>query len=320
MTRSTSTEKSYQLPETYYWANAKLDEIGAAVRHQFELYQTRITASGVKGVWQRAFLAHHGRNPDGGYANSHVITFGGEDGENAQIHLGHFRRHIKGRKQMSTGQRPAFEVTARNNDPASLAAVKVAKQVFEYDLAEQNLEQDLNATHERAVLYSEGYFVQTWDVRSGELLTVEPVDPAAVDTAERGIPELDGAEKGTDPIVMREVRAGSIRGLVRSPNDVARDLSRDEIKNAPWFIVRDRVHRWELARHYPESREARKKILNAPSAESADDLLFGATKDGETSSDYVERLTLYHMPTDALPNGRIVEVIEQYALPGTDQE
>lgn len=322
---ASDSETTYQVSERYYWANEAPDRIGAAVRHFWEEYQNRLEYHGHKTIWRRSWLAHHGRNPDGGYANAHTVTFGGEDGETAMIHMGHYRRHIKGRKQMATGQRPAFEVAARDDGPEAISAVKVARQVFEHDLDRCGLERDFGDTHERALLYAEGYYIQMWDARAGETITKVPLDWETLDEAAAGIPELDEANATNDPQdkffaqPTRNVTAGDIVGLVRSPLDVARDMSRDTVKDPPWFIVRDRVHRWELARHYPESSEARKKILNAPSAESENFQLFDGDTHHEASSDYIERLTLIHMKTNARPDGRIVEVIGEYALPGTDR-
>ena len=311
------TTTSYTPDPARYWADEDTDKIASAVRYQWDRYQQRIKTEGRVAIWRIADLCYHGRSPDGGYSNAHAITFGGQDGEHAMLHIGQFRRHIQGQIGLATGQRPAIDVSAATNDAEAVASTQVARQVLEHDLDASGVERALVEAHTRAVLYSEGYLVQTWDPYAGALVGVDEVPMASMETDEGGIAPPDA--EGTPGVLRIPVHEGGIRCEVRSPLDVARDLDADAMDGAPWYIVRTRRHRWELAARYPESDEIRRAILEAPGApEDADRLHQGSRRasSGGDASDYVHVLTLYHMRTPALPSGRIVEIVEEAALPG----
>src|SRR5690606_5130448 len=98
----------------------------------------------------------------------------------------------------------------------------------------------------------------------------------------------------------------------KSPLDVARDHTADSLAECRWYIVRDRVHRYELAARFPEHA---RRILDAPSASADTDQLF-ASDDGVTGDpgDHIYRLALYHLPTPALPRGRYVWAVDEAVL------
>lgn len=305
----------YSPSDATYWAAEEPDKIAAAVRHRFERYQQRLREEGRVAVWRISDLCYHGRNPDGGYSNSQAISFGGDQGEVAQLHVGHFRRHVTGQLALATSQRPAIEVTATSNDAEAISATQVARQIIDYDL-DEGVEEDLVATHERALVYAEGYLVQTWDFHAGELQGTAELAPEATDESAPGLPD-DGMGEGAERMAPREmpVREGAVRCEVRSPLDVARDLDLDRVADQPWYIVRTRVHRWELAARFPEKAETRQAILDAPSANADDFTLWDRrSRSHDGDSDHVHMLTLYHVPTDALPQGRLVEVVGEIAL------
>lgn len=308
------TDSNYRPDPDIYWAAEDSERIAAAVERQFERYQERVRETGRLRVWRTADRCYHGRNPDGGYATAHEVTFGGSQGEVAQLHVGHFRQIVGQQLILATEARPAIDVTAQTNDPEAISDTVVARQVLEYDLDEAGggLEADLARTHEKALTASEGYLVQVWDFYAGEPTGTRAVPPEAVDTTDvEGLPGTETPEgeaaaqiEGVDVATYE----GAIRVIVRHPIDVARDLDLDETADPPWYIVRTRAHRWELAARFPESAEIRRAILDAPPA-TADEWTLQTKKPSDSDSDYVCMLTLYHPPSPALPNGRLVEVV-----------
>ncbi len=324
------SETTYQPSDHIYWAAEDPDRIADAVRAKFLEYIERVRRDGRLEMWRTADRCYHGRNPDGAsYSNAHAVTFGGTRGEVAQLHVGHFRQLVRSMHTLATQQRPAIEATAVSNDPEAISDTIVARQVLEYDLDEQGLEQALYATHERALVYAEGYAVQVWDFHAGEEIGTRQIGPDVVDASADGLP---GVEAGAEPMPMGEgdsgepmveagpmvdvpVREGEVRIDVRSPLDVARDLDLDRADEQPWYIVRTRVHRWELAARFPEDGEKRDAILDAVDAESDDATLWERTRGTKSvASDYVHVLSLYHPPSDALPQGRLVEVVGDVVL------
>lgn len=307
-----TSKTSYTPDGTRYWANEEPEKIAVAVRDRFRRYQDRVEAEGRVEIWRTADRCYHGRNPDGGYSNSIAITFGGDQGEVAKIHLGHFRRHVSGQIGLAVSDRPAIEVTQQSDDPEATAACQVARSVLEYDLDEGEIEQELEATHTRAVLYGEGYLVQTWDAYAGEVVGVETLDPEQVDGEAPGLPERDGEEpsEGAAPEGLDVPQyEGGVRTVTRSPLDVARDLDADTNDDPAWYIVRTREPRWDLASRFPEDSDTRKAILDAPNPGEEGAYLYSQAGD-DADSDYVAMLTLYHPPSPACPSGRLVEVVD----------
>jgi hypothetical protein len=319
----TAQKTSYTPDPDVYWAAQDREQIGPAVADAFRCYADRVKADGRLAVWRMADRAYHGRNPDGAsYANAHEITFAGKSGEVAQIHVGHYRQIVGAQLTIATESRPGVECTATSNDPEAISDTIVARQLLEYDLDEGGLEDDLHTTHERALTFGEGFLVQTWDHHAGELVGTRELSPGIVDDAEPGIPGVEPGSMPTDdpmalmmaPPVEMPVREGRVRVEVRSPLDVARDLDRDEFADQPWYVVRTRVHRWELAARYPEDAAKREAILSAPGVGQDSWSLRSSKLSTGRESDYVYKLTLYHPPSDALPQGRIVEVVDEQPL------
>ena len=309
------SDKAYSPSSDRYWASEEGESIAPAVKLRWDRYQRSIQNDGRAEIWRTADLCLHGRNPDGGYANSVRVTFGGEEGEVAQYHMGHYRDLVRRMHTIATSDRPAVEVTARTNDPEATAEVGIARQLLEYDLDEDRLEEALQKAHMRALVYSEGYVVQTWDYQAGEVIGTRMVSPEVVDRGAPGIPGEEDSEGGYPMPVEVPVYAGAVRTIVRSPMDVARDLDGDTTAEAPWYIVRTREHRWSLAAAYPESSERRRAILEAPAASEDEWMLWQhRRRASEGDSDYIHVLTLYHPPSHALPQGRIVVVVGETAL------
>lgn len=308
------SETTYKASGHRYWAAEDPEHIGEAVQHKFDEYQRRLRDEGRDAIWRIADRCLHGRDGDGGYSNSVAISFGGEEGELAQIHVGHYRDLVRRMHTIATGERPTIELSAANNDPESVAETVIARQLIEYDLDEEDLEAALHEAHKRALVYSEGYVVQTWDYFGGELLGTRLVEPEAVDVSAPGIPGSEGDAAPLAPVEV-PVYQGTIRTTVRSPMDVAHDLDRESVKGSPWFVVRTREHRWELAARFPESAEKRRAILDAPPAhDDAHPLWERKSSSTGSDSDYISVLTLYHVPTDAIPQGRQVVVVDETVL------
>lgn len=295
-----SDRRTPLVPRGRYWASVERERIGAVTTARFRSFQEAMKSRGQREMWRRSHRAYYGQNPNGGYANSASVEFGGEQGELALIHMPEYRQLVQSMHTLATSQRPAIEATATTNDPEAQSQTIVARQVLEYDLDQGGLEQALIGAHERALIYAEGYIVDEWDFDDGDLVAMEEAEPSSAPDAE---PESQPLE--------RPVYSGAPRARVKSPIDVARDHTAESLRDCRWYIVRDRVNRYELAARYPEHA---KRILGAPDACADEDLLFSGSEDSGSSGDYIHMLTLYHLPTPALPRGRYVWVIDEAAI------
>ncbi len=298
--------KQARFPTDRYWAAESREQIGALVVARFERYWREVDGRGLVDMWRKNARAYYGQDPTGDYANSAVVTFGGEQGELALLHSPDYRQLVKSMHTLATAQRPGIEVTATSDDPEALSQTITARQILDYDLDEGagGLEEAFLHTHERALVFAEGYLVDEWDPMRGEELGVEEVPEVA---------EEDGEIR---PPTLRVVRSGEPRARYKSPTDVARDLDAERVSDHRWYVIRDRVHRWEMIADYPEAAAT---IAAAPNARDSEYQLWRRSEaSGEGPSDYVEAFTLYHLPTTALPNGRYVRTIEGAVLEDHD--
>jgi hypothetical protein len=304
--------KEHALPTDRYWASVDLDvpvserrQIGELIAEQFRRFWAGCQARGMVAMWQANLRAYYGQDPNGSYARSAAIMFGGSQGELALIHTGDYRQLVRSMHTLATSQRPAIECTATSNDPEAISQTITARQVLDYDLDEGSggLEECFDRVHERALVCGEGYVVDEWDPDVGEAIGLAP---APMIDAPEAMPEAQAPE--------RPVYQGGARARYKSPWDVARDLDVDRSAEHRWYVVRDRVHRWEYVARYPEHART---IVAAPAARDGEHQVWSRTsRDG--SSDYVELLTLYHVPSAALPRGRRTEVIAGAVLIDVD--
>lgn len=280
-------------------------DIGARVRERWERFWRGAEDRGLVSIWRRNVRAYYGQDPDGGYGSSSGLAFDGEQGELIVTHSGDYRQLVRQMHTLATSARPHLEATAASNDPEAISQTITARQVLEYDLDEGagGLEEVLERCHERALVAGEGYVIDEWDPEEGEAIGIAP---AYMPDAEDAMPEVQQPE--------RVVHEGGPRARYKGPWDVARDLDVQAGGSHRWYIVRDRVHRWELAARYPEHART---ILGAPDAAASSEQLWPGDQ-STTGSDYVELLTLYHLPTAALPTGRRVEVCCSAVLTDVD--
>lgn len=301
---------AYRPEPDLYWAAEHPDRIASAIAYQFRRYQERCVDEGRLRVWRTADRCYHGRNPDGGYATAHEVSFGGSQGEVALLHVGHFRQIVGQQLILATESRPAIDVRAGSNDPEAISDTIVARQVLERDLDEDGggLESDITRVHEKALVSSEGYLIQEWDFFAGEEVGTREIPGTAVDASDTtGIAANDNGQ-AIDGIDVPAFE-GAISVHVCHPIDVARDLDCGE-RSPPWYIVRTRVNKWELASRFPEDADIRRAIIDAPPASTEDgDRALNRRRSRGSESDYIHKLTLYHPPSAALPAGRLAEVV-----------
>jgi hypothetical protein len=310
---------------TIYWAAEPEVKIAGILSDRFDRYRQEIEDLGLRKLWRAAHRAYYGMDPEGSYANSRWITYAGEQGELAVLHVPQFRSLLQQSMAIAIGERMAFACLARSNDPESLAQAIVGRQVLEHDLND-SLEGALRACHERAMVYGMAFVLDDWDAFRGERVGLRQVPERDLDGApimetvsvEEPVMGPDGMPIGLEVREVQQprmrdqpVRAGGPWTLALSPIDVAHDIDRMHVSEASWWIVRTPVPRWDMAARYPEHART---ILAAEHPYARDQALWSVTRSVGSECDYVEMLTLYHLPTDAMPSGRLVRVIDKAVL------
>lgn len=308
----------------YYWANAPTTELPDVVRERCRAFWARLERDGRIDLWRRLERTFYGWDGDGGWSNSTAVTFGGEDGESVMLRVNQFRSIVRAIAALVTAERPAFTAQALQNDGASLDAAPLCEGLVTSYYETRGVEDKADTTARVVCLLGEAFTHLRWDAfigkptgekerpvyRHGQPVTrtedrevIDPVTGEASVTVEE-VPEME-------TFVVRE---GDIAPESLTPLQVVRDLD-DTSAEPRWAIVAHTANVWDLAARYPELRErimdARgslmwpRRVWDQGPDEMRPDML---------SSDLVTMWCVYHLATDAVPQGRYALVCGDVVL------
>jgi hypothetical protein len=249
----------------------------------------------MRRLWARSMRLWYGQDADGGYASSHYVHTGGEQGEQIRVRGNHFRSLGRRLLIMATESRPAFECTTRNDSAESLDQAVLGQLVIDYYLDDGKLEERSRACAELSLLCGISYLHEWWDPSAGEIVE----DAVDVDAPER------------------EMRTGDVAIESLGPIDVARDLRAPSGRHPQWLIVRRWVNRWDVAARLemsgsPESMELARRVRTyTPESDVSRDVWGRVTGlgQGDRNNDWVPELTMYHASTGSMRAGRQVSII-----------
>ncbi len=265
------SEKSRQ-----YWAAKDSKEIGDEILKKFEEYEMHIFTSGRLNLWRRSYEYYY--NPA---LHGSQLTKSGEQGEFTNIAVNHYKNLLTHLKTMTTQQRPAFEARAVNSDAKSQQQTILASGLLDYYMREKKLERYIKQGVEHALMFGEGFVSAAWNATSGETY-------------------------GINPETQAPIKEGDLEYENHIPLDVARDYTKNNSNKHDWNIVRTYENRYTLAAKYPELADRIENLSTR--SENQYSLRQGDKFLGD--SDDVEVFTLYHKPTDALPEGRLTIVCD----------
>lgn len=268
-----------------YFANLPDDQIAEAIMEKVDDYYTFLHRSGLLQLWKNAYKA---------YYNSEIvsgeITATGAQNEYRNLNVNHFRSVLTTLKGMIAQQKIAFDCKAANTDVESQAQAILGNGLLEYYTTEKELEDYVDEALEYAIVLSEGWLCSTWNVQGGEVYGYQPETNAPI-------------------------YEGDLKYSCYLPTQVARDTTKMKFQDNQWFIVVDFMNKWDLIEQFPELAEKIKDISSDPMDRNRYTLY------GKYQTDITEDIpvfTLYHKRTPAVPNGKMVTVIndETYLYSG----
>ena len=274
-----------------YWASKTAEELAPLIIEKAEDYYKSIKSNGIMSLWQRAYTAYYGLDSGGGVHDASRVMFAGEQGETLEVRVKHMKSLVQYLWITTTATRLNFQPRATNNDYKTKSQIYIAKSLVDYYERDKHYDKILKSVALRALLYGLGYLWQYWDYFKGSI--------------ER--PDVD--EQG-NPTGL-QIREGDVEARALSPIDVVTDLSRP-LDKQQWYIVRDRVNKYDVASRFPDKPDLQRAILDI---EEPDDTAcpklfeggFGSASDSSEADDiYVWHF--YHKPTEAMPLGRYLVV------------
>lgn len=253
-----------------YWASLPTEEIGKELKARIDEYGEYLTTSGVLEELRRSY--------DKFYCTTSIKDVGAQ-GELAAMKVNHYGSLIRSIHSMITGTRAAWEPRATNTDVKSQAQTILAAGLLDYYAREKRMERYLKEAALTALFLREGWVSTTWNATAGDAYA-------------------------QDPASGKPVMEGDIEYRVYRLNDVIRDINRQNVDH-DWLITCDYVNKYDEAAKYPELAD---RIIGL-SVERGDLEKFRIrplwTKREE--SVLIPKYTFYHAPSDAVPQGRMIE-------------
>ena len=255
-----------------YFAAKEAKEAAAVLLEKATDWTNTLSTNGYLEKLKTCWAAYHGAYFTD-MASGHTITFGGEQGELAQLAVNHVRNLAQHMYVMTTSSRPAMEARAANADYKSSAQVTLANGLLDYYMREKRLERYINKAVEFSIVLGAGYVKVEWDATAGKVVEEDP------ETGEK-------------------IYEGDIKFINISPFDVVFDVNRED-SNHDWILVRTYKNKFDLAAKYPEYED---KIVALSTKSERDKTSLQVFRKSE--SDQVEVWTMYHKRSDAMPEGR----------------
>lgn len=273
-----------------YFANEPIDKIGDCLMEKVQEWFAYINRSGYYKLWKTCYKYYYN-----GYHTRGEVQRYGKQGEKRMAMINHFHNLLKHIKVLTTNQRPAFEPRAVNSDYKSAAQVKLARELLDYFMRHENLEQNIDTCLDYALQAGEGFIFQEWDADVGKV----------IGQVEEEVESEDGEEKETS---FRLKKEGNIKTFAFHPIDVVRDFYATGVEHNDWFIVRKRINKYELAAKYPRfekeilMQELDPKLISESLLDDFDTRQL-------TESDLIHEYVFRHAKTAAVPEGRQTVVL-----------
>ncbi len=262
-----------------YWAaepeSKKCVERFFKVRHR---HLQQMTDTGRFDRIVRSFNAYRGFGPDG-YGDTSQTSSAGDHGELVDVTTNDYAQLVQQGHIQLTQSPPAFKSVAANTDYRSRTNAELADVLCEYYENEGEMSEAENDCARGALKSAEGWVVSGWDRRRGK--------------------EIAADEKGV-------VYEGDAYFVHKAPWDMTYDLDAGAPKNTKWICFRSPYNLHDLAATHPERAEA---LLSGKTTHEGESLEFPWRKTMRPDTDYVWVWELRHVPSPAVPNGRLLRFV-----------
>lgn len=226
-------------------------------------------------TWIRNYIAYYSHILEPAAWDT-SLTFMGEQGELIKMVVPQARSLIRQLCAIVTKQKLAFQCIAETSSEDSVNTVRLGNAVATEVVIHQNLDQKGDAMTELALVAGTGYLLTTW-------------------RTDKGQPYAIGEENNV-------FYTGDVEIIPISVFDLTRDYSIENWEEVEWVRVRRKMNRWNLIAQHPDLAQ---EIKALPSIRQ-DYGIFRTQYYSASEDDLVYVYEVYHKPTPALPNGRML--------------
>lgn len=261
--------------ETKYWAASGPDKIASEIMSKVHNYREYTEYSGLLQELRKSFNSYYGD-----------VNINSVDQSLKAIHINHYASYVRNIHNMVTGSRPAWETRAVNTDLESQADTQLAGGLLDYYMREKHIEVKLTDSCLKALFLKEGWISLGWNATGGDVY-------------------------GTNPETNEPIFAGDFECETHTILDVCRDFKRRDM-NHEWYILRKFKNKYNLAAKYPEFAEK----IEALDSDNRFDIQYEinsyktSNQPKEIETDLVPTYTLLHKKSEAMPQGRMVEICD----------
>jgi hypothetical protein len=255
-----------------YFASRNPDETAQVLLAKADQWFNQMTVNGYLEKIKQTWSACHGCYYSG-FTDSHMIQFGGEQGELSHLAVNHIRSISDNIINMITAARPSLQCRAINTDNISLVQARLGNNILDYYMREKKLEDYIRTAVKLAVQMASGYIKLEWNANIGD--------------------EYDYDEEN-DYVI----RNGDIQFNNLSPFDVFFD-NNNEYGMGDWVLTRSPKNRFDIIAKYPEFED---EILAIPTTDQLLGYNYVDFHMNQTDNIYIYEF--YHKRTESMPNGR----------------
>ena len=282
--------------DTYWAAQPDAADVAREVEAKRKAYLEKLQATGTTQRAMAALRANYGWGPNGA-ADTSRLGQSGETGEFVAMALPEFAGLVEQVFAQLTETKAAYMVVPKTSDFEAQGQATLAEALLDSYDRDNGVEEAEDEATLVGLLCGEGWVASSWDKQGGSALGIEG---------------------------SRIAYEGDVRTDVCLPWDVVVDVDVRHKKDLRWVAWCRPVSRWDLAAlHAPttdlemgallERSELQASIIAFQEPEddfeSIRAFLRGSSGLSQTASDQVLLWELRHLPTPALPQGRLIQFL-----------
>jgi hypothetical protein len=256
-----------------YWASLEQEKMAPEIMERVRGYKKFLENTGMLQELRTSFQTYYG--------DTKIRQI---DQSLQAIHVNHYANLMRHILADVTNTRPAWEARAINTDLESQADTQLATGLLDFYMREKRIEPVLNEAIEKCLFLREGWVSVGWNINGGEVYATNPDD---------GSP----------------INEGDIEVKAHTLLDVTRDVRRKDMAHE-WYVIREQKNKWNLAAQHPELAEKITQIV-VDEKDAVQYELYGYEQLASVNvkTDLINVYTLMHEKTAAMPQGRMITVL-----------
>lgn len=285
--------------DVYWAAHTDVRMVVSELRDIQRRYLERLGAMGLSRRSVRALACYYGFGANG-QANTSELGLSGDAGQYVEMAVNEFARLVDQTTAQLLASKPAYQAVPKSGDFEAMAQARFADQVLDSLDRDAGVEEVEDEAVKLGLLAREGWVIASWDKTKGEVLA-----------------QVGGV------VAM----GGDVRLDVCTAHDIIVDDAVWHRQHQQWVCWSRPISRWDLvalqaprpddppdvAQRRRELQERLKAVggKNPVEYSRMREWLMGEADSNRTRGDQVVVWEFRHLPTPALPQGRLMQFVDE---------